>query len=591
MAIGRLIGETLSHYKILGKIGEGGMGEVYLAEDLKLKRRVALKILPAQIAVNKTDKARFLQEAQAAAAINHANVCVIYEVEEQGDAPFIAMEYVEGKTLREKIKDQRLEIKEAVDYAIQIASALQAAHGQGIIHRDIKTDNIMITTAGQVKIMDFGLAKIKGALRLTRSTSTLGTLAYMSPEQLEGREIDGRSDIFSFGVVLYEMLSGQLPFQGDYESTIIFAILNEEPEPIQELCPDISNALQQVLDLSLQKKPDDRYQRIEDLLFDLKQAGKGYQTIATKPVKSDRRAPKKIKRKRITPIKGVIAVSILIIIFALLYLFNPFSSKQKPSLMPDLFAGLNGNAAHLAFSPDGRQLAFAWNGEEEKNDNIYIKSLGTDSLRRLTNYPGDDYVPVWSPDGRQIAFIRNYQEEWGIYTVPVEGGSESPLYKGNWMRLGGLSWSPDSKHIAIAGKFAVKDIRRIYLFSINTHELKKITNPPIKYIGDFFCTFSPDGSMIAFMRYKSWRVSEIHVVSLADGEERQLTFDNKEITGLTWAPDSKEIIFSTIRSGLWGLWRLLAKGGEVKPLGINGMFLLWPVISQQGNRLAYVDQY
>ncbi|KPK95597.1 hypothetical protein AMJ80_04720, partial [bacterium SM23_31] len=202
-----MIGETILHYKIVKKIGEGGMGVVYKAQDTKLDRIVALKFLPKHLTAGETERARFLQEARAASALNHPNVCVVHDIMEHEGYEFIVMEYIDGVTLRKKLQDAPLKLKDAVHYAVQIGDALQAAHDKGIVHRDVKTENIMITSANQVKVMDFGLAKLKGALKLTKPSSTVGTLAYMSPEQIRGEETDNRSDIFSFGVVVYEMLT------------------------------------------------------------------------------------------------------------------------------------------------------------------------------------------------------------------------------------------------------------------------------------------------------------------------------------------------------------------------------------------------
>jgi serine/threonine protein kinase/Tfp pilus assembly protein PilF len=234
-----MIGKAISHYKILEKLGEGGMGIIYKAEDTKLDRIVALKFLPSHLTANDTDKVRFIQEAKAAAAINHPNVCTIFDIQEHDGQQFIVMEYVEGQTLRDKIKNERLKIKDAIDYATQIAEALKAAHSKDIIHRDIKSENIMVTSTGQIKIMDFGLAKLRGSVKLTKTFTTAGTLSYSSPEQIQGKAVDARSDIFSFGVVLYEMLTGHLPFNGEYESAIIYSIMNEEPESLSAIKSDI----------------------------------------------------------------------------------------------------------------------------------------------------------------------------------------------------------------------------------------------------------------------------------------------------------------------------------------------------------------
>ncbi|MFO7915641.1 MAG: serine/threonine-protein kinase [Candidatus Krumholzibacteriales bacterium] len=265
-----MIGKTVSHYKITEKLGEGGMGVVYRAHDIKLNREVALKFLPPGLAAGDTDRERFLREARAAAALNHPNVCVIYEIDDRGEHPFIAMELIEGTTLRELLREGPLETETVMDYSLQIAGALNAAHQKGIVHRDIKSENIMVTSSGRIKVTDFGLAKILGAVRITRSSSTLGTIAYMPPEHLTGEEVDARADIFSFGVLLYEMLTGRLPFSGEYDSAMIYSILNEEPEPVQKYRTGISSEMLHLLGRALEKDPGQRYQSAADMMIDLK---------------------------------------------------------------------------------------------------------------------------------------------------------------------------------------------------------------------------------------------------------------------------------------------------------------------------------
>src|SRR5512140_285831 len=229
-----MIGQTISQYRILEKLGEGGMGVVYKAQDTKLDRIVALKFLPHHLTANEAEKARFLQEAKAAATLNHPDVCTIHDSQNAEGHQFIVMEYVEGKTLHDVVTSS-LKLDAAVSYAIQIAEALDEAHSKGIVHRDIKAENIMVNSKNQIKVMDFGLAKLKGSLKLTRTSSTVGTLAYMAPEQIQGAEADARSDIFSFGVVLYEMLTGHLPFRGEHEAAILYSIVNEDPEALQKI--------------------------------------------------------------------------------------------------------------------------------------------------------------------------------------------------------------------------------------------------------------------------------------------------------------------------------------------------------------------
>ena len=284
-----MIGKTISHYKILEKLGEGGMGVVYKAEDLKLKRTVALKFLPPELIRDPEAKERFIQEAQAASALDHPNICVIHEIDETEPAPadagdgqmFICMAYYDGQTLKEKIKKGLLTIDEVIDIAVQIAQGLAKAHKHGIIHRDIKPGNIMITHEGMVKILDFGLAKLAGQVRLTRTGTTVGTIAYMSPEQARGKEVDHRTDIWSLGVVLYEMISGQLPFRGEYEQAIMYSIINEEPEPLKDTKPAVPLELEHIVNRALKKDPESRYSTSTEMLKDLEKYQKSLITPGT----------------------------------------------------------------------------------------------------------------------------------------------------------------------------------------------------------------------------------------------------------------------------------------------------------------------
>ena len=257
-----MVGKTILHYKIIEELGRGGMGVVYKTEDTKLKRHVAIKFLPKHIAADSEERERFKIEAQAAAALNHPNIATIHAIEEFDDEMFIVMEYIDGQELKNIIKSEIPNPKSAIDYATQIAEGLRAAHEKDIVHRDIKSSNLMITKEGKVKIMDFGLAKVRGSAQITKAGTTLGTIAYMCPEQARGENVDQRSDIWSFGVVLYEILTGQQPFKGDYEQAIIYSIFNEEPPPIK----DIPAALEAMVMKMLAKDPAQRYQRMEEVI-------------------------------------------------------------------------------------------------------------------------------------------------------------------------------------------------------------------------------------------------------------------------------------------------------------------------------------
>ena len=270
-----MIGQTISHYTILEKLGEGGMGVVYKAQDTKLDRFVALKFLPVHVSKSEQEKSRFLQEARSASALNHPNVCTIYGIDEFEGQQYIEMELIDGMTLRDKIAASKdLLLKQVVDYGIQIGEALQEAHSKGIIHRDIKSENIMVNSKNQIKVMDFGLAKLKGSLKLTRTSSTIGTLAYMSPEQIQGIEADTRSDIFSYGVVLFEITTGKMPFRGEHEAAIMYSIVNEEPEDATKFRADVPPELLHILKKSLEKDPEDRYQSMAEIIVDLRRLKK-----------------------------------------------------------------------------------------------------------------------------------------------------------------------------------------------------------------------------------------------------------------------------------------------------------------------------
>jgi eukaryotic-like serine/threonine-protein kinase len=269
-----MIGKTISHYEIIEKLGEGGMGIVYKAHDTKLDRTVALKFLPSHLTASEEDKQRFIREAKAAAALNHPNICTIHNVDEYDGKQFIVMEYIDGVTLREKMADvgshRDAPLQTMIEFSIQIAKALAEAHEKGIVQRDIKPENIMVDSKNRIKVMDFGLAKLAGRTMITKEGTTLGTIVYMSPEQARGDEADQRSDIWSLGVVLYEMITGQHPFKGEYDQVVIYNILNEDPQSITSLRTDVPKEFEHIVNKCLQKQATHRYQHVDDLLADLR---------------------------------------------------------------------------------------------------------------------------------------------------------------------------------------------------------------------------------------------------------------------------------------------------------------------------------
>jgi len=324
-----MVGKTISHYKILEKLGEGGMGVVYKAEDIKLRRTVALKFLPPELTRDPEAKERFIHEAQAAAVLDHPNICTVYEIEEAEGQTFIAMACIEGQNLKDKIESgpvgangrSPLPIDEALDIAIQVAEGLQAAHEKGIIHRDIKSANIMVTEKGQAKIMDFGLAKLAGQVRITKTGTTLGTVAYMSPEQARGETVDSRMDIWSLGVVLCEMFTGQLPFKSEYDQAVVYSILNEEPEPMTGMRTGVPMELERIVNRTLAKSPDERYQHVDEILAELKRVKQ--EIDSGRPGAHAEIIPARPSRPRLFPwLVGSVTVMVLGV---LLLLVNPSS--------------------------------------------------------------------------------------------------------------------------------------------------------------------------------------------------------------------------------------------------------------------------
>jgi serine/threonine protein kinase/cytochrome c-type biogenesis protein CcmH/NrfG len=434
-----MIGKEILHYRILEKLGEGGMGIVYLAEDTKLKRQVAIKFLPGQVSANEEECQRFQVEAQAAAALNHPNITQIYAIEEADDQIFIVMEYIEGKELKELINTPLtppsrgelkkspfeggarragdvLSIDQILNYATQIAEGLQAAHKKGIVHRDIKSSNIMITEEGQVKIMDFGLAKVGEGAQLTKEQSTLGTAAYMSPEQTRGEEVDQRSDIWSFGVVLYEMLTGLLPFKGDYEQAVLYAMMNEEPEPVKKYNPMIPDSLVSITAKTLEKDLSGRYQNVSEVLGDLEKTQSGDST------KIENASSITIKRNK----KLIIAAAIaLIVLFALLtsYFLN---NESEPSSSVTMEQTRLDRVAILPFSnlkpdPETDYLGYAL-ADQIIGALSYVKSIAvrpSSAMRKYNNKAVDIHT---IGDELQVDYILagNYLKQGIIVRLNVE---------------------------------------------------------------------------------------------------------------------------------------------------------------------------
>jgi serine/threonine-protein kinase len=331
-------------YTIIDELGRGGMGVVYKAEDTKLRRTVALKFLPSELTHIPEVKTRFMYEAQAAAALDHPNICTVHEFEQADESSFISMAYIEGHSLRTKIEAGPLGLEEAVRIAEQVAEGLQAAHQKGIVHRDIKSANIMVTERGQAKIMDFGLARTADKTLLTKEGTTMGTVAYMSPEQTRGEEVDQRTDIWSFGVVLYEMLTGQLPFKGEHEQAVVYSIRKDKPRPITEFNAEIPPSIEQVMDKALEKRADRRYQKIDELLDDLKSISAG---IVPEEIKARLRKAKLLKQRRFILYAGSIGLVILMAGLALTLFTGRAEAIDSIAVLP--LENLTGDAGQEYF--------------------------------------------------------------------------------------------------------------------------------------------------------------------------------------------------------------------------------------------------
>jgi serine/threonine protein kinase len=278
-----MIGKTIAHYRVLAKIGEGGMGVVYRAEDTRLKRTVALKFLRPELLGDRREKERFIREAQAAAALDHPNICAVHEIEEAGGRTFIVMHFIEGRSLAERVRSGPLPVEESVSIAVQIAEGLQEAHEHGIVHRDIKPGNIMLTQKGSVRITDFGLARLASAAGISMTNRPMGTMRYMSPEQVKGEHVDGRTDIWSLGVLLYRLVTGTEPFSGDYDAAILYTIVHDEPARPSSVNQSVPQALDGIIKRMLEKKPEQRYASMAEVAADLKRPGRGWFTRSGRP--------------------------------------------------------------------------------------------------------------------------------------------------------------------------------------------------------------------------------------------------------------------------------------------------------------------
>jgi Tol biopolymer transport system component/tRNA A-37 threonylcarbamoyl transferase component Bud32 len=507
-----MIGQTLAHYRILEKIGEGGMGVVYKALDTHLDRFVAIKFLPPERVADTARKLRFVQEAKAASALNHPHIIVIHDITSAGGHDFIVMEYVEGKTLDQLIGRKGLKLSQALGYAIQMAEGFAKAHSAGIVHRDLKPSNIMVSDGGVVKILDFGLAKLtetisgdEAAVTATAETSEkpfteegtiIGTVAYMSPEQAQGQKVDARSDIFSFGTVLYEMLTGRQPFRRESKLSTLAAITQEEPKPAREIVESLPSEVEQALARCLRKDPQRRWQSMPDLkvfLQDLKEESDSGKLRA---------APAAAPARRTRFILAAAAALLVAAVAATLiwWLFLRTTPQAGPETTRLTFDA--GITMQPAVSQDGTLVAYPSDRSGEGNLDIWVQQVSGGKPHRVTNHPADDWEPSFSPAGSQIVF-RSERDGGGIYLVDTFGGEE--------------------RKITDRGRFP---------------------------------RFSPDGSLISFIVIPASQdpaLTKMYLVPTQQGAPRVFAPDFGVNgawagSGMIWSPDGKHILFNGRRS-------------------------------------------
>ncbi len=542
-----MIGAVLSHYKIVEKLGEGGMGVVYKARDTKLDRTVALKFLPAHLHDSEEERVRFLQEAKAAAALNHPNVCSIIDIQEYDSQSFIVMEFVDGQTLHEKLQSGSPNPKSAVEMGVQIARALAHAHRRNIVHRDINTSNIMVTREGEVKIMDFGLAALAGK----DSGAVAGTVAYMSPEQARGERLDHRTDIFSFGVILFELSTGRLPFRGDHPAALSYSILNEEPLALSSILPKAPRLLERIVLRCLEKDPAKRFQSADEIVAELRKLQQELTGATGIPA-----TPKQISLRQLTFAEAV---------------------EEYP-----------------VWSPDGTRLVFS--REFQGYTKLFLKNLADGRELQLTKGSVDDIQPAWSPDGARVLFVRSrqpngklepadifsYYTGGDIWACDVKSGKEQKFIENCF----NPSFSPDGSWIAVDASLAGP--RRIWLLDARGRNPRQLTSDVSEAVMHLAPRWSHDGSRIVFQNVERVRF-DVRIVDVGSGKMDWVTDDTIQDVYPVWSPSGTDIILSSFRSGGLNIWSIpVGKGaGSARQLTIGAGQDIQPNVSPDGTRLVY----
>jgi eukaryotic-like serine/threonine-protein kinase len=597
-----MIGQSLGRYTIESKLGEGGMGVVFKARDTQLERAVAIKILPPGKVADPDRKRRFVQEAKAASALNHPHIITIHDIGSDGDTDFIVMEYLAGKTLDHLVPAHGLPLKRALAFAIAIADALAKAHEAGIVHRDLKPSNVMITDAGGVKVLDFGVAKLlepveasaetKTVAAVTEEGTTIGTPGYMSPEQAEGRRLDGRSDIFSFGAVLYEMVTGRKAFSGESRLSVLAKILNEEPAPPSRFTAAVPLELEKTILRCLRKDPARRYQTMADLKVALEDL----------VIESSGTAPSPVPARSSWSLRRWALVAGAPIVLAGAY-FAARSWRASPTVEPlQAFplTSLSGVVRSPSLSPDGNHVVFTWTGAKQDNPDVYIQQIGAGSPLRLTTDPGNDYSPTWSPDGRTIAFLRR-QPSGGNHEVRLVaplGGPERKVAdiepRIALFRPMSIAWCPDATCVVVMDSPGLGKADAVFVIALDTSEKRQLTFPEGLGV-DADPAISPDGRSLIFRRDNTPFSGQFYRLPLKghvapDGEPVRLT-STLSAGKPAWTPDSREILFAS-RGALWRLDAL--RGGTPTRLPFVGQDGLTPVIARSPDgrqRLVYVRSF
>jgi serine/threonine protein kinase len=595
-----MIGRSLGRYLIEAKLGEGGMGLVFRARDTELERTVAIKILPPDTVADAERNRRFLQEARAASALNHPHIVTIHDIASDGGTQFIVMELVAGTPLERLIPANGLPVKRALAIAIDICGALAAAHEAGIIHRDLKPSNVMIADTDAVKILDFGIAKLlepasSGPTRtavLTGEGNAIGTPAYMSPEQAEGRKVDGRSDIFSFGCVLYEIVTGRRAFAGDSHLSVLAKILNDEPTPPSRLAPSIPSELEKTILRCLRKDPGRRYQTMADLKVAL-------EDLHADPTATAVAAPPRSRSARTR--RSAWAVAALGAAAAAYFVLQ--SRRALPPVEPLQAVPLTAlsGVGSPSLSPDGTHVVFSWTGPKQDNPDIYVQQIGVASPPlRLTTDPANDYSPSWSPDGRSIGFLRRGPSGTSseIRIIAPLGGAERKVGdlqpRAAIYRAVSVSWCPDSTCMIATDSPGQGTADALFVISLDTGERRQLTFPQ-GLVADNDAIVAPRGDAIVFRRDGTPFSGQFHRLALKarmvpDGDPVRLTA-TLSAGRATFTPDGREIIFGA-RGALWRVDAV--KGGAPTRLPFVGQDGAAPVIARLGDgrqRMVYARRF